>query len=86
MIKRLRALGGDWTAERIGFGYYRYRGTWLGSSWELQSYAHLAPQFDGDDETFESMFHIYRDGTLFEHPTSDPVFLMRCAAGIEVEL
>lgn len=62
MIKDLRALGGTWTCERIGFGYYRYTGTELCPyRIEIQSYAHLAPTYDGDDDTFRSYWHLKLD-------------------------
>lgn len=62
MIRDLRELGGVWTSERIGFGYFRYLGQVRGHDYTLQSYAHMAPRFDGDDESFVSRWHITRDG------------------------
>ena len=74
MIKRLRALGGTWVAERTGsFGNWRYSGSYGGAAWDVRSYAHLAPRYDGDDETFVVRWHIERNGVPWGYPTSDPV-------------
>jgi len=77
LIKELRELGGEWKAERQNFGTYVYEGSWNGSKYEIRSYAHLAPQYEGDDETFSVYWHITKDGESFGYPTKDPVAFLR---------
>jgi hypothetical protein len=78
MIRRLRKLvGGEWRAERYKFGSLRYHGTVDGHSIVLEARSHLAPRYDGDDETAVVRWHATRDGEPFEPfgwPMSDPAF------------
>ena len=39
-IRELRAMGGEWRAERIGFGYFAYHGVVNGRKLRVQSYAY----------------------------------------------
>lgn len=60
-IKSLRKLGGNWVAEQIGFGYYRYVGEYKGHKIELQDYSHCEILESGFED-FYSRTHIYVDG------------------------
>lgn len=85
MIKDLRAIGGNWKAERLGFGYYRYVGTEVCPyRVEIQSYAHLAPTFDGDDDTFRSYWHLKLDSreVLQTSVWADVLARIRSEAGV----
>lgn len=76
-IKDLRKLGGEWTAERLGFGYYAYHGKYCGSVWKLQSYSHVG--FDvGGREYYYSRWHLTRDGMTTT--SSDPVMEIKMLA------
>ena len=79
MIRELRKLGGRWVAERQGFGVYIYRGEWLGSAWEIRSYAHLSPGYDGDDESYAVRWHITKDGVPWGFQCNDPAYQLMAA-------
>ena len=76
MIKELRKLGGEWTVKRKSFGTYSYHGKIDGNTYELNSYAHFTPMFDGDDDSFTIYWHITKNGRDFMWPTENPVFLI----------
>lgn len=81
MIKDLRRLGGTWTAERYGFGVYVYHGNWKGAKWKIQSFAHMAPRFDGDDDNFKVLWHITKNGEPVGFPSKDPVLVLKYWSG-----
>jgi len=60
-IKSLRAAGGEWRAEQIGFAYYRYHGAVGGHAFEVQSYAHSIMGINDCDD-YESRWHMWIDG------------------------
>lgn len=59
LIKRLRALGGTWRAERWGFAYYVYFGEYAGSTWRIQSFSTIV---DAERDLYGSEWQIIRDG------------------------
>ena len=61
-IANLRKLGGRWSAHREGFSSYSYEGLVDGHLIKVYSRAHLAPQYDGDDDSFEVRWHVLVDG------------------------
>lgn len=61
-IKSLRQLGGTWRAIQCGFGNYWYEGIIGNDTFEVKSYAHLAPRYDGDDDSFVIKWHTYKNG------------------------
>ncbi len=77
LIKKLRSLGGEWTAKRKSFGTYSYHGKIDKDIYELNSYAHFTPRFDGDDDSFTAYWHIIKNGKEFMWPSEDPVFLLK---------
>lgn len=79
MIRKLRELGGVWTAERRGWGW-RYHGVLDGVHYDLDSCAHLAPRFDGDDDSFVVLWHIEANGKAVMFPSREPVGLVRMHA------
>ena len=74
-IMRFRKLGGTWTAERNGWVWV-YRGVLDGHTYTVRSYAHAAPQYDGDDDSFVTLWHTERDGKPWGFPTTDPVVMI----------
>lgn len=60
-IKELRKLGGDWKAEQLGFGYYRYVGKYKEHTIELQNYAHSSMSETGDSDYY-SQTHVSLNG------------------------
>lgn len=77
LISDLRKLGGKWKARLVSFGTHAYYGTLNGDEYEVRSYAHMAPQYDGDDETFQTLWHVTRNGEPFGHPSGDPAFMLK---------
>lgn len=77
-IKRLRQLGGDWTAHRNGLGRWYYTGTLHGHTYEIRAYAHFAPRYEGDDDNYEVLWHTTRDGVPWGYATRYPVELVEC--------
>ena len=73
LIEDLRKLGGEWKAELYTFGSYAYHGKVGDDKYYLQAFCHFAPMFDGDD-SFESMWHIYKNDKEVGYPTGDPIF------------
>lgn len=77
LIAALRSLGGRWSARRQGFGSWAYEGSLDGCRYDILRYAHYAPRFDGDDDSFVCLWHVKRDGEPFGVPTRDPAFMLR---------
>lgn len=73
MIKRLRKLGGQWAAQRNGMGGWWYSGSLNGKEVELRAYSHFAPRYDGDDDSFVTLWHTTIDGKPFGAATAFPV-------------
>ena len=75
-VRDLRRIGGTWRAIQVNFGTYWYEGEMVGSKWRVQSAAHMAPRYDGDDDTFVVRWHIYRDDKPVGYPTDDPTHFL----------
>ena len=75
-IKALRKAGcGNWKAIRVNFGVYEYHGLYLGNKYVIKSFFHFSPLFDGDDDSFETLWHIYKNGNEILWASSDPISL-----------
>lgn len=72
-LRAFRKLGGTWTAHRTGMGSWYYTGELDGHTYEVRGFAHLAPRFDGDDDSFELLWHTTRDGQPWGFATRYPV-------------
>lgn len=74
-IGAFRKLGGRWEAHRNGMGTFYYTGELGGHTYEVMSYAHYAPRWDGDDGdgAFTVLWHTTRDGKPWGYATLYPV-------------
>jgi hypothetical protein len=71
-IRAFRKLGGTWQPHRNGMGGWYYTGELEGHTYEVRAYAHFAPRFDGDDDSFEILWHTTRDGKPWAFATRYP--------------
>ncbi len=78
-VRAFRKLGGEWLAHRNGMGAWFYTGSLDGHAYEVRSYAHFSPRYDGDDDNFTVLWHTTRDGVPWGCPTSYPVEQIRDA-------
>lgn len=77
-IKALRKFGGEWKAVQINFGTYEYHGLLLNDQYTIKSFAHFTPLFDGDDDSFTTLWHVYKNNKEVLWPTQDPIFILKC--------